>query len=239
MSEFFPTCQDVFLTLPAGAESTRAASGEVLAIIAATSAFELAFDSGAMQYADAGFTYRGNADGGRRPRFSQLRFRNPNAFPIDIRVQVSNGEIFDNRAIFGAGSVPVAPAPGAVFEVDFNGPQPINIADAILPPSPYRTSDGGSIRVLGSLSVDGSYSANATLVTAAANANGLILRTAFLQNIGGSAYGHIKAAGVAILGGDISASGAMAAELFVPAGQAITLVRLAGTLHVAISYDLL
>lgn len=115
MNEFFPTCQDVFLTLPAGAETARAANGEVLAIIAATSAFELGFDSGTLQYADAGFTYRGNADGGVRPRFAQLRFRNPNAFPIDIRVQVSNGEIFDNRAIFGAGSVPVVFAPSQVY----------------------------------------------------------------------------------------------------------------------------
>ncbi|MFN3933635.1 MAG: hypothetical protein ACK4KX_03260 [Parvibaculum sp.] len=118
MTGFFPTCQDIFLTVAAGAEAVRAANAETLAIIAATAPFEIAFDAGSFQFADAGLTYQGRAkEGEPRPRFGELRFRNPNAFPISIRVQVSHGEIFDNRAIFGGNSVPVMPSVGAIFDV--------------------------------------------------------------------------------------------------------------------------
>lgn len=118
MSEFFPTCQDIFLTVQPGADDVRAANGETLAIISATAPFEIAFNAGSLQFADAGLTYQGRAMlDGKRPRFSELRFRNPNAFPINIRVQVSHGEIFDNRAIFGGNSVPIVPAVGAIFDV--------------------------------------------------------------------------------------------------------------------------
>ncbi|MFN6941672.1 MAG: hypothetical protein ACK4OG_06700 [Parvibaculum sp.] len=118
MSEFFPTCQDIFLTVQPGADDVRAANGETLAIISATAPFEIAFNAGSLQFADAGLTYQGRAmPDGKRPRFSELRFSNPNAFPINIRVQVSHGEIFDNRAIFGGNSVPVVPAVGAIFDV--------------------------------------------------------------------------------------------------------------------------
>lgn len=118
MSEAFPTCQDIFLTVAPGAEETRAGNAEMLAIISATNAFQIAFDSGAWQIAQPGLSYQGRPDAmGKRPRFANLRFRNPTGAPIDIVVQVSNGDIFDNRAIFGTGSVPVTPGVGAIFDV--------------------------------------------------------------------------------------------------------------------------
>ena len=117
MSEFFPTCQDIILTVAPGEEEVRAGNAEMLAIISATAAFLVSFDSGGFQIAQAGLSYqRRAAASGARPRFKELRFFNPNAFPIDIEVQISNGDIFDNRAIFGAGAVPVTPAPAAVFD---------------------------------------------------------------------------------------------------------------------------
>ncbi|MDO8840420.1 MAG: hypothetical protein Q7V31_16020 [Parvibaculum sp.] len=118
MSAAFPTCQDIFFTLAAGAEQVHAADAEMLAIISATDAFLISFDSGPFQIAQPGLSYQGRPDAsGARPRFGQLRFRNPTAAPIDIVVQVSNGDIFDNRAIFGTGSVPVVPGVGAQFDV--------------------------------------------------------------------------------------------------------------------------
>lgn len=108
MSVSFPTCQDIELTIPAGGEESRAATGEMVAIIAATGTFLIAFDSGSFQLAQAGLSYQGRPDAaGARPRFLSLRFRNPTANPITVSVQVSTGDIFDNRAIFGAGNVPV------------------------------------------------------------------------------------------------------------------------------------
>ncbi|MFA7638006.1 MAG: hypothetical protein WCY02_01725 [Parvibaculum sp.] len=80
----------------------------MVAIIAATGTFLIAFDSGSFQLAQAGLSYQGRPDAaGARPRFLSLRFRNPTASPITVSVQVSTGDIFDNRAIFGAGNVPV------------------------------------------------------------------------------------------------------------------------------------
>ncbi|MFN6941949.1 MAG: hypothetical protein ACK4OG_08100 [Parvibaculum sp.] len=122
------------MTVQPGADDVRAANGETLAIISATAPFEIAFNAGSLQFADAGLTYQGRAMlDGKRPRFSELRFRNPNAFPINIRVQVSHGEIFDNRAIFGGNSVPVVPAVGAVFDVAQSGTWNVGLTGAYLP----------------------------------------------------------------------------------------------------------
>lgn len=129
MSGQFPTCQDIFFTLAAGAEQAHAANAEMLAIISATDAFLISFDSGPFQIAQPGLSYQGRPDAsGARPRFGQLRFRNPTAAPIDILVQVSNGDIFDNRAIFGTGNVPVTPGVGAQFDVVQASPWVVSFA---------------------------------------------------------------------------------------------------------------
>jgi len=92
--------------------------------------------------------------------------------------------------------------------------------------------------VRGSSWISADYSANATLVAGGVNTAGVTIRTAALLNVSGGFYGYITAGnGVMILGGHTTAA-EMANELFVPAGLTIALVRIAGTGHLGMTYDI-
>lgn len=103
----------------------------------------------------------------------------------------------------------------------------------------WKTSGGGSIRTLGASKVDADYTADAAVITAAANTKGMVLRTACLMGVGGSGFGFLKAGGTAILSGPVAGGGELPDEIYIPAGVGVDLVRLAGTLHLGLTYDLL
>lgn len=119
MSREFPTCQDVTVTIPAGGDHMTSCDAEMVVVLAATDAFAMSFNGGSFQVAAPGLAYRGNGQpDGERPRVRQLVLRNPTANPLTVTLQLSRGEILDNRAIFGGTAVPIQP-------IDFNGPQPV------------------------------------------------------------------------------------------------------------------
>lgn len=113
-----PAYQDIeVIQLAVGAEKDINTSGARLAILSASEPFELSFGDDAFFYAEAGLGYRPIFEGASGQTFKSLRVRNTGIAPLDVRMQVGTGEIVDNRAVFGGGSVPVAPAAAAIFEV--------------------------------------------------------------------------------------------------------------------------
>jgi len=113
-----PAYQDIeVIQLAVGAEKDINTSGMRLAILSASEPFELSFGDDAFFYAEAGLGYRPIFEGAGEQTFKSLRVRNTGIAPLDVRMQVGTGEIVDNRAVFGGGSVPVAPAAAAIFEV--------------------------------------------------------------------------------------------------------------------------
>ncbi|MCW5728153.1 hypothetical protein [Parvibaculum sp.] len=181
---FFPTCQDVTVTVPPGEERVAACDAEVVAIMASSADFLLAFDDGGFQFAEAGMTYMGRRKpDGARPRARKLRFKNEGGAPLIVQAQLSTGEIIDNRIVFGGVAIPVQP-------IDFNGPQPISISSALMPPSPMLTDHGGSIPSVGAS--DAILTTGSTnFVDSASNVNGVILRRGTIGGSGGTDQAHI------------------------------------------------
>lgn len=133
MSEF-PTRRSMEFTLAANEEMAVNVSGEFLGIINATGAFDVSFDDQPFLASGRGFGYPGGVGpSGARARFGRLRFKDTSGATNEISIVWGNGEVIDNRAIFGGASVPVA----------FDGPQPVTQSGAFLvdqaTPDDWRT----------------------------------------------------------------------------------------------------
>tara|TARA_R110002110_G_scaffold1531_9_gene6850 strand:- start:3731 stop:4429 length:699 start_codon:yes stop_codon:yes gene_type:complete len=115
----FPRIQDQTITVAAGETANVNITGELLAIISASAEFDLSFNGGAYFTTQSGLSYFGKPDPatGERPRFQSISVKNNSGAPNIIRVQASTGEILDNRAVFGVGSVPVITNVGEAVEV--------------------------------------------------------------------------------------------------------------------------
>lgn len=104
----------------------------------------------------------------------------------------------------------------------------------------WKSSDGGTIGVWGSSTISGSYtSGTTTIVSAGANAKGVTLNTMNVVNAGGTAVGWIEVDGVRLLGARLgNETSHLPREIFVPAGKAVTLVVVSGTVELDGSYTI-
>ncbi|MBX3487854.1 hypothetical protein [Parvibaculum sp.] len=189
--------RDVIITgIPAGEERSFNDAGTIVSCLSADAPFQLAFDDGNFFYVAPGLGYRPFDAAGQVLEFSSLIIRNVSASPLDVHLQIGTGDIIDNRAVYGGTAVPIQP-------IDFNGPQPIqpitfaaaqpiSISNALMPPSPRRTDDGGSIPSVG-VSHALLTTGDTDFVAAAANVNGVILRRGMIGGSGGTDQVHLIA----------------------------------------------
>jgi len=102
----------------------------------------------------------------------------------------------------------------------------------------WKSSDGGAVTAWGGSAVHVSLASSQDIVSAATNVRGLTIRSAFVLT-GGSSSGFLTVDGVRIAGAGAANIGMVyPREIYVPAGVAVALERLSGTIGIDLSYDL-
>lgn len=110
----------------------------------------------------------------------------------------------------------------------------------------WKSSDGGSISLVGKSNYTGTPTAGSilTVVSGATNVSGLVLRTAVIRHIGTNVEGRVLAGAIPIAVGRQSGTGSLMAtelprEVFLPAGMALQVEATSGTSDFYLTYDLL
>lgn len=101
----------------------------------------------------------------------------------------------------------------------------------------WKSSDGGSIRCLGSSAIAATYSATAVLIAAATNLRGITLRTVAMNATGASGMASIEIGGTLLLTARVGPA-ELPYELFIPAGTGVGFVYSGGAVSVGITYDI-
>ncbi|MFN4231352.1 hypothetical protein [Parvibaculum sp.] len=102
----------------------------------------------------------------------------------------------------------------------------------------WKSSDGGSIRVLGASRVSGSYTASQVLIDDTVNLRGIIVRTLTMMPIGAAARGYVRSSG-SEFAGCYTGMYVMEDEIFIPAGKNLNFLHVAGTVDLTVTYDIL
>lgn len=106
------------ITLGANEETHRAFTGSFVRVLASTADFEMGVSQREWLSGFTGLAIAGDIDPltGNRDRFERLWFKETQGAPNTIKVIVGDGQVLDDRVVFGGAAVPVS----------FDGPQPVS-----------------------------------------------------------------------------------------------------------------